>query len=85
MFTIEMVDLDWDDRDRPKVVRSVDSPGPLVGDAVAAAKSLLDRERIAYNAFQIRDIHGRIVFQSWQKPTLAYVPPGGRKPVKISK
>ncbi len=84
MFTIEMVDLDWDDRDRPKVVRTVDSPGPLVGNAVATATALLDRERIAYNAFQIRDAHGRVVFRSWQKPTLTYVASGGRKPAKIS-
>ena len=66
MPTIELLDVDWDDRDNARVVRSI--PAPSIGDAVMLAKSLLDDvTRTPPNAYQVKDETGQVVARSWAR------------------
>jgi hypothetical protein len=66
MPTIELLDIDWRDRENARVVRRI--PAPSVGDAVILAKSLLDDiTRAPPNAYQVRDEIGEVVARSWDR------------------
>jgi hypothetical protein len=68
VFTIEMLMIDWDDRDNPSVVQRIPSYAPGLGEAVMFAKSILDDARRAPpNAYWIRDDDGKIVLRSWER------------------
>jgi hypothetical protein len=67
MFTIEMLAVDWDDREHPTVIHRIPSEGTL-GDANMIAKSLLDdAKRGGLNGYQILDEHGEIAARSWER------------------
>ena len=66
MPTIELLDIDWYDRENARVVRSI--PASSIGDAVMLAKSLLDEvTRAPPNAYQVRDENGDVVARSWDR------------------
>jgi hypothetical protein len=66
MFTIEMLDLDWDDRENPDVVHTIPAPTSFLGEANMIAKSALDdTRRTPPNAYRIRDEAGDVVLRSW--------------------
>ena len=67
MFTIEMLAVDWSDRENPEVLHRIPSHGRL-GDAFVVAKSLLDDAKFdGPNGYQILDEDGTIVARSWER------------------
>jgi hypothetical protein len=68
VFTIELLDVDWDDRDNPSVLERVPLHVTRLGDAFMVAKSMLDDvKHPPPNAFQIRDEAGALVMRSWER------------------
>jgi hypothetical protein len=67
VFTIEMLALD-NDHGHPKVVYIVVSVQSRLADADRAARSLLETVSPSCNAFQIKDVGGKVVLRSWDEP-----------------
>ncbi len=68
MFVIELLTVDWSDRDHPAVVQRVPSHAARLGDAFTVAKALLDDgKHDSVNAFRIRDGDGNVVVRSWER------------------
>jgi hypothetical protein len=68
MFTIEMLMIDWDDRDAPEIVERIPFHAGRLGDAFMVAKALLDdAPHAGPNAFRIRDGEGEVVLRSWER------------------
>jgi hypothetical protein len=67
MFTIELLMVDWDDRDNPAVVGCVPSQATRLGDVNMVAQAILaDTVLSPPNAYQIKDNDGTIVLKSWE-------------------
>jgi hypothetical protein len=65
---IELLAVDWDDRDHPSVIQSIPSFARRLGDANMVARSLLeDAKRASPNAYRIKDEDGNIVLRSWER------------------
>jgi hypothetical protein len=76
VFTVEMLSIDWDHRDNPKVVQRVPLQVPRLGDANRIARWILDNiESPPPNAYCIRDEGGNVVLRSWGKDVLPRSPP----------
>ena len=68
MFTIELLAINWDDRDNPAVVHRLPSHAERLGDAFTVAKALFeDGAHPAANACWIKDDEGTVVVRSWER------------------
>jgi hypothetical protein len=69
MFTIELLAMNWLDREHAKVVQRVPSVAKHLDDANMVAKSLLDHAKKgdAPNAYRILDESGVVVLRSWER------------------
>ena len=68
MFTIEMLAINWVDREHTRVVQRVPSQAKYLSDANMVAKSLLDQAKGgAPNAYRILDENGVVVLRSWER------------------
>jgi len=69
MFTIELLAIDWLNREHATVVERVPSVAKYLGDANMVAKSLLDHAKKggASNAYRILDENGVVVLRSWER------------------
>jgi hypothetical protein len=68
MFTIEMLNVEWDDRDNPDILQRMTCHTKRLGDANIVARSLLDgAEPNGPNAFRILDGNGSVVVRSWER------------------
>ena len=76
MFTVEMLNIDWDDRDNPQVVQRIPLQVPRLGEATMIARWILDNIKSPPpNAYRIKDEGGKIVLHSWGKDVLARCSP----------
>ena len=68
MFTIELLSMDWDDRENPSVVHRIPSHAPRLADAVMVAKSLFEEaQQPSVNASWIKDDDGNVLVRSWDR------------------
>jgi hypothetical protein len=66
-FTIELLSVDWDDRDNPTAVHRVPSHAARLADAFMVAKSLFEDGKHSANAYCIKDDDGKVVVRSWER------------------